>query len=203
MRNLFCDHSDLRNEADVEQNFVRRLIETLGYSDKVIRPKEALEALSIGDVGDAKWHRPDFAMKAAGHIRWVFEVKSPGEPLDKHIKQASGYCEAINNSYSGAGPVRLFVLSNGMETNVFELGRKQPVLALGFKQFNKEDAGYRKLVDMLRPSAFSKGRPRSANQRMIRFSKPSIAEVNHVFTKCHQHIHQSDKISQPRGSRSS
>ena len=39
MRNLFCDHSDLRNEADVEQNFVRRLIETLGYSDKVIRPK--------------------------------------------------------------------------------------------------------------------------------------------------------------------
>ena len=90
-----------------------------------------------------------------------------------------------------------------METNVFELGRKQPVLALGFKQFNKEDAGYRKLVDMLRPSAFSKGRPRSANQRMIRFSKPSIAEVNHVFTKCHQHIHQSDKISQAKGSRSS
>lgn len=199
MRNLFCDHSDLRNEADVEQNFARRLIEALGYSDKAIRPKEALETLSIGDMGDAGRHRPDFAMKVAGHIRWVFEVKSPGEPVDKHFGQASGYCEAINTSYSAAGPVRFFVLSNGIETKIFEMGRTQPVLTLGFEQFDAADAAYRKLVNTLQPSAFSEGRPRSANRRMIRFSKPSIAEVNHVFAKCHQHIHQSDKISQAKG----
>ena len=132
MRNLFCDHSDLRNEADVEQNFARRLIEALGYSDKAIRPKEALETLSIGDMGDTGRHRPDFAMKVAGHIRWVFEVKSPGEPVDKHFGQASGYCEAINTSYSAAGPVRFFVLSNGIETKIFEMGRTQPILTLGF-----------------------------------------------------------------------
>ncbi len=85
-QNLFCDHSDLRNEADVEQNFARRLIEALGYSDTAIRPKAALEELSIGEVGEAEWHRPDFAMKAAGHIRWMLEAKAPTEQLGRHFK---------------------------------------------------------------------------------------------------------------------
>ena len=42
MHNLFCDHSDLRNEADVEQIFARRLIEGLGYADKAIRAEGGL-----------------------------------------------------------------------------------------------------------------------------------------------------------------
>ena len=198
-RNLFCDHSDLRNEADVEQNFARRLIEALGYSDKAIRPKAALEELSIGEVGEAELHRPDFAMKAAGHIRWVFEAKAPTEQLGRHFKQADGYCEALNNSYASGGPVRFFVLSNGLETNIYEPGKEQPVLALGFKQFDEGNTNYRRLKEMLQPMAFSKSRSKPETQKTIHFSKPSIAEVNHVFAKCHQHIHQSDKISQAKG----
>ena len=198
-RNLFCDHSDLRNEADVEQNFARRLIEALGYSDKAIRPKAALEELSIGEVGEAELHRPDFAMKAAGHIRWVFEAKAPTEQLGRHFKQADGYCEALNNSYASGGPVRFFVLSNGLETNIYEPGKEQPVLALGFKQFVEGNTNYRRLKEMLQPMAFSKSRSKPETQKTIHFSKPSIAEVNHVFAKCHQHIHQSDKISQAKG----
>ena len=60
-----------------EQNFARRLIEALGYSDKNIRPKAALEELAVSRVGEAGLHRPDFAMKSEGHIRWVLEAKSP------------------------------------------------------------------------------------------------------------------------------
>ena len=86
MRNLFCDHRDLRNEADVEQNFARRLIETLGYSDRDIRPKAALEELSVGRLSNARMHRPDFAMKSRGHIRWVLEAKTPGERLDRRCQ---------------------------------------------------------------------------------------------------------------------
>ena len=43
MRNKFCDAAELRNEADVEQNFVRRLLEDLGYSDREILPKQSLD----------------------------------------------------------------------------------------------------------------------------------------------------------------
>ena len=169
-KNLFCDHSDLRNEADVEQNFARRLIEALGYSDKAIRPKAALEELSIGEVGEAELHRPDFAMKAAGHIRWVFEAKAPTEQLGRHFKQADGYCEALNNSYASGGPVRFFVLSNGLETNIYEPGKEQPVLALGFKQFDEGNTNYRRLKEMLQPMAFSKSRSKGCGSGVANVS---------------------------------
>jgi type I restriction enzyme M protein len=50
MRNKFCDAADLRNEADVEQNFVRRLLEDLGYSDAEILPKQSLDELTVGGM---------------------------------------------------------------------------------------------------------------------------------------------------------
>ena len=199
MRNLFCDHGDLRNEADVEQNFARRLIEALGYSDRAIRPKAALEELTVGNVGEAERHRPDFAVKAAGHIRWILEAKAPGERLARHLGQANGYVEAINSSYPSAAPVRYFVLTNGIETNLHEPGVKSPILSLGFKHFVEGNADYQKLAEILRPSAFVNTSPGHANRPNIMFSKPTIAEVTSVFAKCHQHIHQSDKISQAKG----
>ena len=115
------------------------------------------------------------------------------------FKQADGYCEALNNSYVSGGPVRYFVLSNGLETNIYEPGKEQPALALDFKQFVEGNTNYRQLKEMLQPMAFSKSRPKPDTQKTIHFSKPSIAEVNHVFAKCHQHIHQSDKISEAKG----
>ena len=96
MRNLFCEDSDLRDEEDVVQNFGRRFIEALGYSDKAIRPKTSLERLSVGNVGDDRYHRPDFAMKSGGHIRWILEAKAPGEHLDRHYDQANRYCQSLN-----------------------------------------------------------------------------------------------------------
>lgn len=198
MRNMFCDQADLRNEADVEQNFARRLIESLGYPDRAIRPKEALERLSIGPIENGQKHRPDFAMKSGGHIRWVLEAKTPGEKLDKHFKQANGYCEAINTSYSSIKPVKFFILTDGVNTNVHRTGEIQPILKLGFLDFVDENSGYKELAEMLRPTAFA-NRPVFADSEIITFAKPKIEEINNVFAKCHQHIHQSDKISQAKG----
>ncbi len=199
MRNLFCEHSDLRNEADVEQNFARRLIEALGYPDKAIRPKAALEDLSVGSISEKGMYRPDFAMKAAGHIRWILEAKAPSEKLDLYFKQANGYSEAINASYSQRPPVRYFVISNGLSTALYECGETQPCLVLSFADFQNDNPLYQQLTQRLRPQAFSRRRATPAEADTIHFSKPTIPEVNNVFAKCHQFIHQSDKISQATG----
>ena len=199
MRNLFCDHRDLRNEADVEQNFARRLIEVLGYPDKDIRPKAALEELVVGRLDNARLHRPDFAMKSKGHIRWILEAKAPSENLDRHVEQARGYCEAINSSYSTGRPVEWFVLTKGMETRIYGVGDPQPLIVMGFEDFTEHDWNYQRLLNLLRPTAFGGVAPVPESQNTIHFTKPSIAEVNHVFAKCHQHIHQSDHISQAAG----
>ena len=198
MKNLFCDHDVLRNEADVEQNFARRLIEGLGYSDRAIRPKAALAELSVGRLGDTRLYRPDFAMKSAGHIRWILEAKSPAEQLDRHFDQANGYCNAINGSYSRA-PVKYFVLTNGIETRVYRTGDTKPALRLAFEQFIDRNPDYHELTLLLRPRAFARGAVEPADSDVLHFTKPTIAEVNIVFAKCHQFIHQSDKISQAKG----
>ena len=199
MLNLFCDHSDLRNEADVEQIFARRLIEALGYSDRAIRPKAALEELSVGKLSSSGKHRPDFAIKANAHIRWILEAKSPRENLDKHFDQANGYCEAVNKSYSRAQPVKYFILTKGTETRVFKTGEDQSLLDLTFSDFKEGNPKYQRLVRMLHCDAFTRGRPVTADADTIHFAKPSISEVNHVFAECHQFIHDSDKISQAAG----
>ena len=197
MRNLFCEHGDLRNEADVEQNFARRLIEALGYSDKAIRPKAALEELAVGDVGAVQQHRPDFAMKVGGHIRWILEAKAPKERLERHFKQPHDYAAAINSAYATTDPVRFFLLTNGLETVLYEAGKEPPVASLSFQQFVEGNPDYRALIEKLRPAAF--GKPSPKGQETLRLSKPTIAEVTSVFARCHQHIHQSDKISQAKG----
>ena len=159
MRNLFCDHSDLRNEADVEQNFARRLIEALGYSDKAIRPKAALEELTVGNVGETERHRPDFAMKVSGHIRWILEAKAPKERLENHFRQPHDYAAAINAAYATTDPVRFFLLTNGLETILYEVGKQRPILTLGFQQFAEGNPDYRKLTEALRPAAFGSPPP--------------------------------------------
>lgn len=197
MRNLFCEHDDLRNEADVEQNFARRLIEALGYPDKAIRPKAALEELAVGDVGAVQQHRPDFAMKVGGHIRWILEAKAPKERLGRHVKQPRGYAAAINSAYATTDPVRFFLLTNGLETVLYEVGDERPVASLSFQQFVEGNPDYRRLIATLRPAAFGKPAPKA--QETIRLSKPTIAEVTSVFARCHQQIHKSDRISQAEG----
>ena len=58
MQNVFCDQAVLRNEADVEQCFVRRLLHDLGYQDEQILPKQSLDELAIGGMRSATLARP-------------------------------------------------------------------------------------------------------------------------------------------------
>ena len=197
LKNLFCDIRDLGNESDVEQSFVRRLIESLGYPDRAIRTKATLEELSVGKLpGDT--HKPDFALKVDRHIRWIFEAKHPDENLRDHVGQARGYCDAINAAYPDAGPVRYFVLSNGRTTELYRTADTDPYLTLDFADFSQDSISYQRLQDILRVDVFTGPYPEPLDST-LRFERPGLAEVNSVFAKCHQSIHQSDHISQAAG----
>lgn len=123
--------------------------------------------------------------------------EGPKERLERHFRQPRDYAAAINDAYTTTDPVRLFLLTNGLETRLYEVGNDHPILTLSFQQFAEGNPDYRTLTEALRPAAF--GKPRSTSQETIRLSKPTIAEVTSVFARCHQHIHQSDKISQAKG----
>ena len=198
LRNRFCDIRDLANESDVEQSFARRLLEELGYPDRAIRPKATLETLSVGRLARDS-HKPDFALKVAGHIRWILEAKRPEENLADHFEQARDYCDVINASYSQAEPVRYFILTNAKITQIYVVGATKPLLELEFGDFTDSNPNYLRLVDILRADAFAAGRPVVTSAATLSFTKPGIAEVNSVFANCHQQIYRSDRISQAAG----
>ena len=70
---------------------------------------------------------------------------------------------------------------------------------LGFSDFTNDNNSSQALFGLLRPQMFPSGGPQVPSSDVIRFTKPSIAEVNHVFARCHKHIHESDHISQAAG----
>ena len=197
-QNLFCNINDLDNESDVEQAFARRLLESLDYPDRAIRTKATLEHLSVGKAaGDL--HKPDFALKSGGHLRWILEAKHPNENLANHVDQARDYCDAINASYAPPGPVVYFVLTNAKTTNLFRVADSEPLLSLDFADFAVGNDRYEAFVQRMRADAFTTVSSFDAAADMLSFTKPGIAEVNAVFTKCHQRIYESDHISQAAG----
>jgi len=198
--NDFCRLADLKNEADVEQAFMRRLLEHLGYTDNQIRPKDSLTTLTVGGMrGQSANYRPDFALKIVQHVRWIVEAKAPDENLDKHIWQPRGYCTLLNGEYRDDNPVKYFLLSNGSKTRLYQWDINDPILELNFGEFVAGNAKYEKLIEYLSPNAFRSRRRVVEPSATYRLEKKPLEEVNAAFAWCHQYIHKKDNISQAEG----
>jgi type I restriction enzyme M protein len=196
-KNLFCRAEDLRNEADVEQIFARRLIEYIGYEDRQIRPKDSLTQLTVGGMrGTEALYRPDFAMKVGNLVRWIFEAKSPDEDLDRHLWQPRGYCTLLNGQYRTENPVRYFVLSNGFKTRLYQWDVNEPILELDFDEIDKPKKGFKKLISCLSPDNFARLQRTERDGDKHRLEKRSLEDVNAAFAWCHQEIYRKDNISQ-------
>lgn len=197
-KNLFCSVDDLINEADVEQIFARRLIEYIGYKDLQIRPKNSLTELAVGEMrGREALYRPDFAVKIKNEVKWIFEVKSPSENLDRHVKQPREYCRLINGQYRTENPVQYFVLSNGRRTRLYQWDVNDPILELDFEDVTESNEKFKQFISVLSPNSFSASDDYStAKTDVHRLEKRSLEEVNAAFAWCHQEIYKKDNINQ-------
>lgn len=128
---------DTMNEADVREIVVRPLLHRLGYrhgTEANIRTEVGLRYgytfLGRKKPGkDAELRgRADYICEVISYGRWVVEVKSPNEPLDRDtVEQAHSYSAhpEINASY--------FLLSNGREFALYQTGSlDKPALAWTF-----------------------------------------------------------------------
>ncbi len=195
-RNLFCKAGDLHNEADVEQIFVRRFLEHLGYSDKQIRPKDSLTKLTVGGFHqpEAKY-RPDFAIKVGPEVRWIVEAKAPDEKLDKHVWQPRSYCNLLNGQYRNRNPVGYFVLTNGLHTRLYQGDFNKPVACVTLSEVVTSNAKFKKLSSLLDPKAFKVAKAVPASDMHI-LQKQPLEDVTAAFAWCHQEIYRKDNISQ-------
>src|SRR5689334_13982671 len=196
MRNKYCDSDALRNEADVEQNFVRRFLEDLGYSDAEIRPKNSLDELVVGGMRGQpqQGYRPDFGLRVNRKVRWIVEAKGPGESLDQHEWQPRAYCVLLNGAEADERPVRYHLLTNGGETRLYDPNLNRPLLTLDFEDFDDRNEKFRALRERVRRDRILE--PVEPPPRTLTLEKKPLADVNAAFLWCHQHIYRKDDISQ-------
>jgi len=196
MRNKYCFYDTLHNEADVEQNFVRRMLEDLGYSDGEIRPKAALQALTVGGMRGRRQalYRPDFALLVDGVVRCLVEAKEPGTNLDDHEWQVRAYAVLLNGEASDERPVRYYLLTNATETRVYHTDRNRPLFSVPFTSFEDGTAKFDELNGILGRNSIVTDVV-SSNES-LEMARPTISEVNAAFGWCHQHIYRKDNISQ-------
>lgn len=194
--NHFCQLDDLKNEADVEQSFLRRFLEYAGYTDRTIRSKASLANLSVNGMrGQQANYRPDFALKVNHHVRWILEAKAPGENLDKWVWQPRGYCQVLNGELREGNPVKFFLLSNSIVTRLYQWDVNNPILELSFEDFVPENKKFKKLIDILKPKAFT-ATGIVDTSATFKLDKSPLSDVNAAFAWCHQHIYKKDNMSQ-------
>lgn len=80
MKNLFCNSTDLRNEADVEALFVERLLNYFSYPDDKVLRKKSLDEIVIGRGSKKEKYKPDYVLlDSAGDPIVVIDAKSPSD----------------------------------------------------------------------------------------------------------------------------
>jgi type I restriction enzyme M protein len=196
MKNKYCNLGSLRNEADVEQNFVRRFLEDLGYSDTEILPKQSLDALTIGGMRGhpQALYKPDFGLRVKRQVRWIVEAKARGETLGKHEWQPRAYCVLMNGTAKSERPVKYHLLTNGDKTHLYDPNLNDPILKLQFADFEDGNEKFGQLCAILRRDTILEHT--NGPGPMFRLQRGSLPEINAAFSWCHQHIYKKDNISQ-------
>ncbi len=191
--NLYCDFSNLTNEASVEAFFLSRLLKDMGWTDAQIKAKASIESLKIGQGSKKANYKPDYALLAKGKVRCIVEAKGPDEDLHDWIEQCSSYCSLLNRRHKD-NPVRHFLLSNGISTELYAWDREAPIVTLKFSDFHQGNKKYERLREMFGPSVMS-GLTDAPSTDQIHFIRPTSEKARQLFAVCHKVIWKSEVCS--------
>ena len=190
---MFCEANLLINESAVEQFFIIRLIQKLGYKDVDIKTKESIQKLIIGKGSKKESHKPDYVLynKYKKPVI-VIDAKSPEENIDTYIYQPSGYSLELNRKFKNENPIKYFILSNGLTTKIFNWTEEEPLLTIKFEDFNEKNEKYIKLLDICSYENVNSKTEFIDNE--FKFEKLSKDELNGVFKACHNLIWKKEGI---------
>lgn len=193
MKNKFCEKSALRNESDVEQFFVARLLKDLGYKDINILTKHAIPAYVIGKGQKRQSHIPDYQVRVGKTPIVIIEAKHPDEPIDKYITEAQDYATVVNRGFIGKNPIRYVLATNGIKTKLAKVDEDKVLLDLNFEDFVNGNEKYKKLQEYISFEA-SKKSPAITKEEVFEFRTPDLVELKGVFKQAHDLIRRKQKI---------
>src|SRR3989344_5915526 len=193
MKNKFCEKSALRNESDVEQFFVARLLKDLGYKDTNILTKHAIPAYVIGKGQKRQSHVPDYQIRIGKTPILIIEAKHPEKSIDQYINEAQDYATVVNRGFIGKNPIQYVLATNGIKTKLAKVDENKPILELDFEDFVDSNEKYKKLKEHISLADFKKGTP-TAKEEVFEFRTPDLVELKGVFKQAHDLIRRKQKI---------
>lgn len=193
IENKFCKKSSLRNESDVEQFFVIRLLKDVGYKDANIFPKHTFPYHSVGKGPKRKSHKPDYAIKIGRIWKLVIEAKHPEDSINPFVHEAQDYANIINRGYIGYNPIRYCLITNGIKTKLVLVDQDKPILELNFEDFTEDNEKYRKLKEYISYNSLKS--KVGKEEDIFEFREPQIDELKGVFQICHNIIRRKHKVA--------
>ena len=152
IQNKFCDKSVLTNEAAVEQFFLSRLFDYLGFKDKDIKPKTSLKKLVVSRGSKKENYKPDSVLFVNKSPKIIIDAKDPNEDVDKYLYQVSGYALGLNQEFQNDTPVEFTILTNGSVFKLYKWDKSSPLLTLCFDDFNDGNSKFKKLTESITPA---------------------------------------------------
>lgn len=192
-RNLYCEKEALINEAAVEMFFLNRFITDLGYKDKNIKPKAAIESFIIS-IGSRKIkYKPDYIISKSDKPLLVIDAKHPEENIKDHIEQCAHYCLILNRTHKS---VKYFILSNGIKTGLYKWDEAEPVMTLDFEDFYPGSVKYEDFRKLVRLNELtSKNTNEEVKDKTVVLKKINKEDAQKVFKSCHDYIWNAEKRS--------
>ena len=193
VKNKYCEKSVLRNESDVEQFFIVRLLADFGYKDTNILTKHAIPSYLIGKGQKRQSHIPDYQLRIGKTPVLIIEAKNPAESIDKHITEAQDYAAVVNRGFVGKNPIKFVLATNGIITKLVRVDENKAFLDLSFEDFIDSNEKYKKLKEIISLSSFKKTTTEK-KEEVFEFRTPDLGELKGVFKQAHDLIRRKQKI---------
>ena len=193
MKNIFCNSSDLKNEADVEALFIDRLLNYFKYNDKKIKRKKSVSEITIGKGSKKeRYKEPDYILLDSNNNPIIIiDAKSPNEIIENYYYQISSYSLFINQKYD-YNPIIYNILTNGLVFSVYPWDSNQPIFYLEFSDFVIDNEKFLELRSNLSYNTFKQV---AATEGVFEFKRPSLNILTKTFYDCHDLIWKKEKIS--------
>lgn len=188
-QNKFCKLKNLRNESDVEQNFLVRLLDDMGFTEDYRESKAGLQRESIGKGKHRRLYVPDYVCyldKAHKRPVLLVDAKSPAEDAMDGVTEAQFYASVLRRKLADPKPAQYCMGTNGAITLVRHHDSDAARHSLSFEEFWEGYPSFEALkADLGRKGAAHRS---SAPHNNFHFQKPDLGEIRALFEACHDVI---------------
>jgi len=197
--NKFCNYSELHNESDVEQFFVIKLINELGFSQKLIKTKATINQKKVGKGKKRKSYSPDYILFLdTSHKKPVIiiDAKAPTEDVTEGVDDAQLYASIIRRQIKKPKPEQFCIGINGAKCIVKHYDSNDTLFELDFNDFKDSEPRFEKFKKAMSFETLNTDFKKAyeTDDDEFEFIKPNVGEINGIFRACHNLIWKKDKI---------